>query len=150
MSTEKTFTVTGTSILNGECKVRFANDTTRVKVLEKNGHTDVHLIELETPMTKLEAAEFLLTDKRFEDELAQTTIAEFIANATGNTKPKVEMKKATKPKTKIVEAKTEITEEEIIFEAPFEHVEAEPMPKTIDTVTEEEWAVLEAVTTDKF
>jgi hypothetical protein len=53
---EKLFTVAGTSNLNGAVKFRFANDFKgRVKVLERNGHTDIMLFELPRPMTKEEA-----------------------------------------------------------------------------------------------
>ena len=57
---EKTFTVAGTSNLNGTVKFRFANDLAgRIKVLVKNGHTDVNLIELPEPMTKADAIAYL-------------------------------------------------------------------------------------------
>jgi hypothetical protein len=57
---EKTFTVAGTSNLNGVVKFRFANDLKgRIKVLEKNGHTEVNLIELPTAMTKEAAIAYL-------------------------------------------------------------------------------------------
>lgn len=56
-----TYKIAGVSRLNGEMKVRFANDMTRVKVLAKNGHTDVDLIELKEPMTKESAVAFLLS-----------------------------------------------------------------------------------------
>ena len=57
---EKTFTVAGTSNLNGVVKFRFANDLAgRVKVLLKNGHTDVNLVELPEAMTKERAIQFL-------------------------------------------------------------------------------------------
>ena len=56
-----TFKVAGVSKLNGEFRVRFANDMTRVKVLAKNGHSDIDLIELKEPMTKEAAVEFLLS-----------------------------------------------------------------------------------------
>jgi len=52
MATSKTFKVIGRSTLNGNVKVRFANDLTRVKVLIKSGHTDVELCELPEAMTK--------------------------------------------------------------------------------------------------
>lgn len=52
MATSKLFKVIGTSNLNGKVKVRYANDMTRVKVLVKNGHTDVELCELPEAMTK--------------------------------------------------------------------------------------------------
>ena len=57
---EKLFTVAGTSNLNGVVKFRFANDLkSRVKVLQRNGHTDVNLVELPTEMTKAQAIAFL-------------------------------------------------------------------------------------------
>ena len=46
------FKVAGVSTLKGEVKVRFANDMTRVKVLAKNGHTDIELMELPEAMAK--------------------------------------------------------------------------------------------------
>jgi hypothetical protein len=52
---EKTFTVAGTSVRKGEMKMRFANDlVTRVKILEKDKHTEINLVELPTAMTKPE------------------------------------------------------------------------------------------------
>ena len=56
----KTFAVAGVSTLNGACKVRFANDMTRVKVLAKNGHKDIDLVELKHPMTKEDAIAYLI------------------------------------------------------------------------------------------
>jgi hypothetical protein len=52
MATSKLFKVVGISTLNGKTKVRFANDTSRVKILVKNGHTNVDLFELPEAMTK--------------------------------------------------------------------------------------------------
>jgi len=59
------FKVTGVSTLNGEVKVRFANDLTRVKVLAKNGHTDIELFELDTPMDKPAIAAYLKTTELY-------------------------------------------------------------------------------------
>ena len=42
----KTFSHAGVSKLDGEFKVRFANDALRTKVLIKNGHTDIDILEL--------------------------------------------------------------------------------------------------------
>ncbi len=56
MATDKRFAVAGVSTLNGKTKIRFANDAMRVKILAKNGHTDVDLIELPREMTKAEIA----------------------------------------------------------------------------------------------
>lgn len=48
----KRFTVAGHSTLDGVRKTRFATTMDRVKVLMRNGHTDIELEELPTPMTK--------------------------------------------------------------------------------------------------
>jgi hypothetical protein len=56
-----TFKVAGVSKQHGEFKVRFANDMLRVKVLEKNAHKDIDLMELPTPMTKEAALSYLLS-----------------------------------------------------------------------------------------
>lgn len=55
------FTHAGVSELNGEFKVRFCNDALRVKVLAKNGHKNIDIVELKTPMTKEDAVAFLLS-----------------------------------------------------------------------------------------
>jgi hypothetical protein len=78
MATDKLFTVVGTSTLNGETKVRFANDVMRVKVLAKHGHTDINLIELDTPMTKLEAVKVLKTADEFQGATEQSAIADYL------------------------------------------------------------------------
>jgi len=57
MATDKLFTVCGTSKLDGEMKVRFANDTMRIKVLAKHGHDDITLVEL--PSVRLSRARLL-------------------------------------------------------------------------------------------
>ena len=59
MATEKKFAVAGVSTLEGKTKLRFANDTMRIKILAKNGHTDVELVELPSEMTKGEIAQHL-------------------------------------------------------------------------------------------
>ena len=53
----KTFTVAGYATNpDGTVKVRFANDlVSRIKILNKAGCTNVNLIELPRPMTKLQA-----------------------------------------------------------------------------------------------
>jgi hypothetical protein len=59
MSTAKKFAVAGVSTLNGKTKIRFANDTMRIKILGKNGHTGVDLANLPHEMTKSEIAQYL-------------------------------------------------------------------------------------------
>jgi hypothetical protein len=60
MATDKKFAVAGISTQNGKTKVRFANDAARVKILIKNGHTDIELIDLPREMTKAEIAQHLV------------------------------------------------------------------------------------------
>ncbi len=60
MATEKKFAVAGISTQNGKTKVRFANDAARVKILIKNGHTDIELIDLPREMTKAEIAQHMI------------------------------------------------------------------------------------------
>lgn len=56
------FKVAGVSTLNGKTKVRFANDmVSRVKMLLKDGHEDINLIELAEPLTKGDVVKYLKT-----------------------------------------------------------------------------------------
>lgn len=60
MATSKTFSVAGVSTLDGKTKIRFANDSMRIKILAKNGHTDIELVDLPREMTKAEIAQHLV------------------------------------------------------------------------------------------
>jgi hypothetical protein len=55
-----TFTHAGVSTLNGKTKVRFANDALRVKILAKNGHKDIDIVQLRHSMTKEDAVAYLM------------------------------------------------------------------------------------------
>ena len=55
------FKVAGVSIRDGQMKVRWASDMTRIKVLVKTGHTDINLIDLPEAMDKGQAVTFLKT-----------------------------------------------------------------------------------------
>ncbi len=57
----KLFSHAGVSKLDGEFKVRYANDALRTKVLIKNGHTDIDIVELREPMSKEDAVAYLLS-----------------------------------------------------------------------------------------
>ena len=97
MATDKTFKVAGISKLNGDYKVRFANDIMRIKVLAKSGHEDIRLAELDNPVSKLEAAMLISGMDEFSDVVAQATIAEYIEENTPKAKvSKPVAKKATK------------------------------------------------------
>lgn len=57
----KKYTVAGTSLLNGEYKVRLANNLKeRNAVLRRNGHTEVKLVQLSTAMVEADALRVLL------------------------------------------------------------------------------------------
>ena len=79
MATDKLFSVAGISTLNGQVKLRFANDVMRIKVLAKNGHEDIVLIALPEEMTKIQAAKFLAEIEEMQGDVAQQAIAEFLA-----------------------------------------------------------------------
>ena len=74
---EKMFAVAGMSNLDGKVKVRFANEMARVKVLEKNGHTDVRLVALAAAMTKDAAVAALMVHADFQDAAAQAVLAAY-------------------------------------------------------------------------
>lgn len=97
------FTVAGVSKLNGEFKVRFANDLEfRHDTLVKNGHEDVQLVELSGPLTKADACAELLASGKFD---AHRTLLEATMNKKTGAKapaPAVKAKataKAKAPKT---------------------------------------------------
>jgi uncharacterized protein YwgA len=97
-----TFSVAGTSVLNGKCKVRFANDFVgRFKILAKNGHEDINLVELDGEFTKAEICKMLLDDDRFQDEASQDAITDFVVR---NCKDIAKELEATKTEVKDAEA----------------------------------------------
>ena len=59
MATDKLFTVVGSSTQDGKTKVRFANDVMRIKILAKNGHTNINLIELPKALNKVDAVRYM-------------------------------------------------------------------------------------------
>ena len=61
MIKEKLFTVAGTATNpDGVTKVRWATDlVSRIKILNKTGCTNINLVELPEPMTKLESLDYL-------------------------------------------------------------------------------------------
>lgn len=78
---DKQFCVAGVSVLDGVMKARFANDMNRVKVLEKNGHTKVKLIELPELMFKEDAVSYLLDHDQFQDKAIQSTLRAYLEGA---------------------------------------------------------------------
>lgn len=107
MATSKLFTVAGISKRNGEYKVRFANDTMRVKVLIKGLHEDVRLVELDAPSTKMQAVQVLKGMDEFSDVVAQATINDFIEDNTPKA-PRVRTPKV-KPESSATATKARVT-----------------------------------------
>ena len=100
------FKVAGVSVLKGEAKVRFANDMTRVKVLDKNGHTDVELLELPEAMDKPAVVTYLKTTELYTKN-AQFKEAIDNADAKYNAVKtvKVTKTKAEKPSLEAIKAR---------------------------------------------
>jgi hypothetical protein len=84
MATTKLFKVAGFSTVNGETKLRFANDSLRVKVLAKHGHEDINLFEFEQAMTKLEAVKSLATIDGLDRADYQGLIQDYIQKHSTN------------------------------------------------------------------
>ena len=84
-----TFTIAGTSNLNGKVKFRFANGTVkhREQVLTRNGHTEIKLVELPRAMSKEDARSFLES---------QAIMAPTVTAEAGRPKP-VKAPKVTAP-----------------------------------------------------
>ena len=86
-----TFSVAGTSKLNGITKIRFANDWSgRLKTLYKNGHDDVQLIELGGEFTKAEVCQILMAHKDFQSEEQQGAIYEYVVRNAPQIKNEIE------------------------------------------------------------
>ena len=122
MATDKLFTVAGTSKLDGEYKVRFANDVLRIKVLAKHGHEDITLVELPEAMTKVEAVKFIKTLDEFSGVASQAAIADYLdrkdeapkAAKTPATKAKAPAKAKAAPK-----ATAKVADTSDMEDAPF-------------------------------
>lgn len=86
-NTEKLFTVAGTATNpDGTTKARFANDlVSRVKILQKHGCTDINLMELPNPMTKIQALEYLQS-KGITDGAAGEAVATKLSEKNTNAK----------------------------------------------------------------
>jgi len=65
---------------DGKLKVRFAKKdiVNRIKVLNREGHTDIELFELGTEMEKYDAVKAISTMPQFQNAHAQSVIAEYL------------------------------------------------------------------------
>ena len=89
MATDKKFAVAGVSTLDGKTKIRFANDVMRIKILAKNGHTDVNLIDLPREMTKAEIAQHLIETEFGKGNPAIEAAVAYIAKKNPTAKAEV-------------------------------------------------------------
>lgn len=73
----QTFTVSGITTKDGVSKVRWTQDLIRrTKLFQKDGYTDVRLINLPQPMTKLEALDFLKDHPDYQSPEDQSVISD--------------------------------------------------------------------------
>ena len=81
--TDKLFSVAGVTVHNGNAKVRFTDDLVRrVKQFTKGGATRCEFVELPEPMTKLDALNYMLTVRQFDNDEDQATINDAIEDRT--------------------------------------------------------------------
>lgn len=128
------FKVAGVSKYKSEVKVRFANDMTRVKILDKNGHEDINLLELPNEMDKPEIVKYLATTDLYQNQEFKIAIDEAIEKYNGVAVVKAAKaavvktggKKVTKPAAKKAPAKkvtTKKTEAKKALVDPVEKLE---------------------------
>ena len=58
--TSKTYRFVGVSTLNGATAVRYANEKGRARVLERNGHTSVQLLDAGESLHQMDLVDLLL------------------------------------------------------------------------------------------
>ena len=124
MATDKMFKVFGVSKLDGEYKVRFANDIMRTKVLAKHGHTDIELVELSEAVTKYEGIKTIQSLPEFSDAASQSAIAEYLEEKAPKAKAGPAISKAKAPakapaKTTAPKAAKAPVKEAVNEDAPF-------------------------------
>jgi hypothetical protein len=80
MATEKTYSVCGVTIQpsDKQMKLRWTNNIFRIKILDREGHTDIRLADLGREMTKYEAVKAIQSLDEFQDAAAQSVIAEYL------------------------------------------------------------------------
>ena len=114
MSENKLFTVAGTATNDdGTTKARFANDlVARIKILNKNGCTNINLAELPNPMTKLQALQYL-TEQGIVDGDASFAVANKLAEKTKVAKKGEVMVSTTSAKL-VAKPRSKITAEQVL------------------------------------
>ena len=89
------FKVTGISTLKGVTKVRFANDmVSRVKILNKDGHKDINLVELPTALSKGDCVKHLKASDLYVKFADAINTADSKYNGTATVKVSMDSLKA--------------------------------------------------------
>jgi hypothetical protein len=112
----KTFLFAGFSNCKQRTRVRYANDGSRVKTLERTGHTDINMFTLPGPMSKLEAVEWLIASQFDGGDIElQTVFAEELA--------RLQKAEGFQPTVLAVEESNEVEEEDEVEEDEVEEIE---------------------------
>lgn len=124
MTNEKLFTVAGTATnADGTTKARFANDlVTRIKILNKAGCTNINLVELPEPMTKLDALQYLVAQGITEGD-AGYAVANKLSEKTKLAK-RGEVSIKGKPDMQAIRARKVVTPEQLLEEAGIKDADA--------------------------
>jgi hypothetical protein len=123
--TDKLFTVAGTATNpDGTTKARFANDlVARIKILNKAGCTNINLMELPQPMTKLEALQYLTEQGHTEGDAGYAVSAKLAEKSKVAKKGEVKVKAEAPSMSKIRARKKDVTAEQILVAADLHNVD---------------------------
>ena len=114
--TDKLFSVAGTATnADGTTKARFANDlVARIKILNKAGCTNINLMELPQPMTKLQALQYLTEQGHTEGDAGFAVANKLAEKAKVAKKGEVKVKAEAPNMSKIRARKKDVTPEQIL------------------------------------
>jgi hypothetical protein len=123
--TDKLFTVAGTATnADGTTKARFANDlVARIKILNKSGCTNINLMELPEPMTKLQALQYLTAQGIVEGDAGYAVSAKLAEKSKVAKKGEVKVKAEAPSMSKIRARKKDVTAEQILSAADLHNVD---------------------------
>jgi hypothetical protein len=134
------FNVAGVSRYNGQLKLRFANDfVSRVKILQRNGHEEINLLELPEAMEKETAARYISTLPTFRGEEVQDAIEAFLEKRAPKSKREAAAEVAADTDAEIA-ADTEAVEEEATAEVEVAALQTEEEPATQELSEEDKLA----------
>jgi len=126
--TDKLFTVAGTATnADGTTKARFANDlVARIKILNKAGCTNINLVELPEPMTKLQALQYLTAQGITDGDAGYAVSAKLAEKSKVAKKGEVKVK-AEKPSLEKIRARKpankDVTAEQLLDAADLHNVD---------------------------